>query len=393
VKLFISILLFLSFLVGSYLGDDYRKIHSDAIVVDTHNDVVQRMLKGADISFRTTTGHSDLERFREGGIDIQFFSIWVPPQQTKTSYFNQAIDQINCIESFVNKNSDKVALAKNSDDIDKFIKDGKFIVMLGMEGGHPLDDDISKLVYFYNQGVRYLTLTWNNSTSWATSAMDEEQDSSRKMKKGVSPFGKKIIQKMNELGMIIDVSHLGEKAFWDVIQTTKKPVIASHSCVWALCPNRRNLKDEQIKAIAKTGGAVFINFAAIFVDSTFARKEKILRERNKTRIDSFRTVQTKDESLKSISVEQLLRNEYLEIRPPLSKLIDHIDYIAKLVGTDYIGLGSDFDGISVTPLEMDDVSYIPNITRELLKRGYSVEDIKKILGDNFLRILKSVEVN
>ncbi len=375
------------------LGEDYKKIHSDAIVVDTHNDVVQRMLKGEDISIRTTKGHSDLERFKEGGIDVQFFSIWVPPQQTKKSFFDQADDQINCVENFVKKNSNNVALAKNSDDINKWIKDNKFVVMLGMEGGHPLDDDLSKLEYFYNRGIRYLTLTWNNSTSWATSARDEEQDSTGKLKKGLTTFGKKIIQRINELGMIIDVSHLGEKAFWDVIQTTKKPIIASHSCAWTLCPNRRNLKDEQIKAIAKTGGAVFVNFAPFFIDSTFAQKEKLMKERNKARIDSFRISQSKSKSLKAMSIEQFLSNEYLAIRPPISKLIDHFDYIAKLVGTDYIGIGSDFDGISVTPLEMDDVTYLPNLTRELIKRGYSVEDIKKILGGNFLRILKSVEVN
>lgn len=387
------VLSFLSFFGGFQTGNDYKKIHSDAIVVDAHNDVVQRILEGEDISYRTTKGHSDLPRFKESGIDVQIFSIWVPPQPAKRSYFEQANRQIDSIDSFVLRNQEQVALAKTTKDIEKFIRNGKFVVMLGMEGGHPIGDELGNLDFFYKRGIRYLTLTWNNSISWATSARDEEQDSSRSLKKGLSPLGEKVIKKMNELGMIIDVSHLGEKAFWDVIRTTTKPIIASHSCAWSLCPNRRNLKDDQIKAIAKTGGAVFINFAPFFIDSTFSRKERAMREQNKARIDSFRASQTKNNALKDVSVEEFLQGEYLEIRPSLSKLIDHFDYVAKLVGIDYVGIGSDFDGISVTPMDMDDVTFLPNLTRELLKRGYAVEDVQKILGGNFIRILKTVEVH
>jgi len=237
-----------------------------------------------------------------------------------------------------------------------------------------------------------MTLTWNNSTHWATSAKDEDDPSQNLKRKGLSKLGKQIIRKMNELGMMVDVSHVGEKTFWDVIKTSKKPVIASHSSVWTLCKNRRNLKDDQIRAIAKSGGIVCINFAPFFIDSTFAEKEKAMRVDNKVQIDSIDTFFKSDDHMKDSATSEFLKIKYLKIRPPLQKLIDHFDYIVKLVGTDYVGIGSDFDGIGVTPFEMDDVSFLPNITRELVKRGYSDTDVMKILGQNFLRVLKEIEV-
>lgn len=371
---------------------DYRKLHFDALVVDTHNDVVHRIFGGEDISKRTYRGHSDLPRLKDGGVDVQIFSIWVPPQNTQRSYFDQANDQIDSIESLIQRNPLQAAFAKNTADIEKIVRDRKLSIMIGLEGGHPIADDLKKLEYFYNRGVRYMTLTWNNSTSWATSARDEDEEIGKMGRKGLNAFGVEVIKKMNALGMIIDVSHLGETTFWDVIKITEKPIIASHSSVWSISHNRRNLKDDQIKAIAKTGGVVFINFLPLFIDSTYADKERAMRERNKSRIDSFRSAQKRDLSLRNKSIEEFLKDEFLTIRPPLERLIDHFDYVAKLVGIDYVGIGSDFDGISITPLEMDDVRYLPNITRELLKRGYNREDIKKILGKNFIRVLKATEL-
>lgn len=381
-------LLFILLLGGFQAGIEFRHLHSAAVVIDAHNDVVQRILKGEDISRSTNHGHSDLPRFRESGIDVQIFSIWVPPQSTNHSYYDQANWQIDSLQNFVRRNPAEAEFAGSSSDIGKNVKNGKFTVMLGLEGGHPIENDLRKLEHFYNRGVRYLTLTWNNSTNWATSASDEEAGNGKIHKKGLSAFGIKVVNKMNKLGMIIDVSHLGEKSFWDVIKATRKPVIASHSCAWSLCPNRRNLKDDQIEAIAKSGGVVFLNFAPFFIDSTFARKEKAILARNKTLIDSIT-------NLKTENTEELIHNalsgEYLKIRPSLSQLVDHIDYMVKLAGADHVGLGSDFDGISVTPKDLDDVTYYPNITKELVHRGYTEIEIRKILGENFIRVLNENE--
>jgi membrane dipeptidase len=381
--------LVLSVCLLSFAQTDYRKVHFDAIVVDTHNDVVQRILAGKDISVRTRHGHSDLPRFKEGGLDVEMFSIWVPPDEPSRSYYDQADEQIDSIESFVRRNTSQVGMAKSVRDIERLVAKGKFVAMLGMEGGHPIGNDLRKLEHFYRRGVRYMTLTWNNSTDWASSARDESDASTNLKHRGLTEFGRKVVRKMNALGMMVDVSHVGEQTFWDVMKVTKKPVIASHSSAWALCHHWRNLKDDQLRAIARNGGVVFINFAPWFIDSTFAEKEAAMRKRNKARIDSFRTVTKNGGFLADVALAEFLTDEYLPIRPPLKVLIDHFDYVARLIGVDHVGIGSDFDGISVTPLEMDDVSYLPNITRELLKRGYSVEDVKKILGGNFLRVLQA----
>ncbi|MBI4547460.1 MAG: membrane dipeptidase [Ignavibacteriae bacterium] len=378
---------------GCDRNTDYRKLHFDATLVDTHNDVVQRMLGGEDISVRTSHGHSDLPRLLEGGVDIEMFSIWVPPERVTRSYYDQANEQIDLIEGFVQRNSTQVGLARSSEEIERLLKEGKFVTMLGLEGGHPIDNDLKKLEHFYERGVRYMTLTWNNSTDWATSAKDETDPNLKLERKGLAEFGKQIVRRMNELGMMIDISHVGELTFWDVMKVTTKPVIASHSSVWTLCPHRRNLKDDQLKAIATNGGVVFINFNPGFIDSTYAAKEATMQEKYKARIDSLEKTVAADEFLRSQYVADLMKDEYFPIRPSLSTLIDHFDYVAKLIGVDHVGIGSDFDGIHVTPRDMDDVTHLPNITRELLKRGYSEDDVRKILGGNFLRVLREVEVH
>ena len=377
--------------VGFQSQPDYKKIHFDAIVVDTHNDVVQRILAGEDISVRTRHGHSDLPRFKEGGLDVEMFSVWIPPEKTSRSYYDQANEEIDSIESFVRRNPAKVGFGGTEKDIERFVAQGKFVAMLGVEGGHCIEDDMQKLEHLYKRGVRYMTLTWNNSTSWATSAKDETEKGDSLKHKGLTEFGKQVVRKMNGLGMMVDVSHTGEQTFWDVIKASTKPIIASHSSAWALCHHRRNLKDEQLKAVAKNGGVVFINFNPGFIDSTYNAKEQQVDEKNKSRIDSLTKSIKGDDFIKGQFVAEMMKAEYEPIRPSLKTLIDHFDYVAKLIGVDHVGIGSDFDGISVTPKEMDDVTFLPNITRELLKRGYSADDVKKILGGNFLRVLREVE--
>ncbi|MEN3039000.1 MAG: membrane dipeptidase [Candidatus Kryptonium sp.] len=368
---------------------DYLKLHYDAIVADTHNDVLLRAMGGEDITVETKNGHSDLVRLKKGGIDVQVFAIWVDPIAFEKNPFKRANDMIDTLYSIVRRNSDKIAIVTNFAELEKAISDGKICALIGIEGAHPIENNIEKLEQLYKRGARYLGLTWENSLDWVTSARDEVMNPNLK-RKGLDEFGKKVIEKMNELGMLIDVSHLGEQAFWDVIKITKKPVIASHSSVYKLCPHYRNLKDEQIKAIAQTGGVIFVNFYAEYIDSTFNVKRKKLEEKYKAQFDSIKALYENNPQEYRKARRQLILKIADELRPPLDVLIDHIDYIAKLVGVDHVGLGSDFDGISITPLEMDDVTFLPNITRKLLERGYSVEDVKKILGGNFLRVFKQV---
>ncbi len=384
-------LVVVAFYVSSGQEVDYHKLHMDALVVDTHNDVVQRILAGENISVLTKHGHSDLPRFKAGGVDVQMFSIWVPPERITRPYYDQSNDQIDSIESFVRRNSNAVGMAYSIKDIDRLQKEGKFAAMLGMEGGHPIDSDFKKLEHFYKRGIRYMTLTWNNSLNWATSAKDETDPETTIVHKGLTDLGRQIVKRMNQLGMMIDISHVGEQTFWDVMQITNKPVIASHSSAWTLCPHRRNLKDDQLEAIKKNGGVVFINFNPGFIDSTYSKKEREMLERNKAKVDSLEKSITSDGFIKGQYTAELMKEDYEPFRPTLETLINHFDYVAKLIGVDHVGIGSDFDGIEVTPKQMDDVTYLPNISRELLKRGYSAVDVKKILGDNFIRVLRAVE--
>jgi membrane dipeptidase len=394
-KILFTLLVFLSFACAQRENPrvekfDYLKFHYDAIVADTHNDVLLRAMEGEDISVETRVGHSDLVRLKKGGVDIQVFAVWVDPIAFEKKPFKRAKDMIDTLYSIARRNSDKIAVVRNSAELEKAIAEGKICAVIGVEGGHAIENSIEKLEELYKLGVRYLGLTWNNSTDWASSAFDETTNPDKVKITGLSEFGKKVVEKMNELGMIVDVSHLGEKAFWDVVKVTKKPIIASHSSVYKLCPHYRNLKDEQIKAIAQTGGVVFVNFYAEYIDSTFNTKRKKLEEKYKAQFDSIRVLYEHDQNAYRRARRQLMQKIAEELRPPLDVLIDHIDYIAKLVGVDHVGIGSDFDGISITPLEMDDVTFLPNITKKLLERGYSTDEVKKILGGNFLRVFKQV---
>lgn len=368
-------------------ADDFKKLHEKAIVVDTHNDVLLRAMQGVDLSVRTTEGHSDLVRLKEGGVDVQIFSVWCGENYGKGRAFNRAIEMIDTLESLVKRNPNKIAFARTPEQIEKNLRQKKISALIGVEGGHMIEDSLLYLDSLAKRGMNYLTLTWNNSTSWATSAADETNKGDSLTHKGLTEHGKKIIRRMNDLGVMVDLSHVGEQTFWDAINTTTKPVIVSHSSVYAICPSRRNLKDDQVKAIAKNNGVICINFYSGFIDSSYEGKAKGIRRQNKSLVDSVNQLYA-DHYRASNVIDSLLTTQYNTIRPPLSVLIDHIDYIAKLVGVDYVGLGSDFDGIESLPQEMDDVTYLPNITRELLKRGYKEKEIEKILGGNVMRVFK-----
>jgi membrane dipeptidase len=345
-------------------------------------------MKGEDLSVRTTNGHSDIVRLKEGGVDVQFFSVWCGENYTGGRAFQRANDMIDTLEQLMKRSSSHAKMVTSPRELRAALKENKIASLIGVEGGHMIEDKIEYLDHLAARGMRYMTLTWNNSTSWATSAADETEKGDSLPFKGLSGFGKKIIRRMNALGVMVDLSHVGERTFWDVIAVTTKPVLVSHSSVYAICPSRRNLSDDQIRAVAKNNGVICVNFYSGFIDSSFQRKAREIRRQHKSLVDSINH-STDDHWKAEMLIDSALDRNYAAARPALSVLIDHIDYIAKLVGTDYVGLGSDFDGIESLPREMDDVTFLPNITRELLKRGYSEKDVRKILGGNVLRVFEA----
>jgi membrane dipeptidase len=377
---------FLLFTVTLY-AQKYKKIHNAAVLVDTHNDfpsasIEKKVSFDSDLLGKT---HSDLARMRKGGVDVQIFSIFCGPEQKLPyAYANREIDSVY---EWVRRAPNRMMLVRTPDDLKRAIKEKRLAAMIGVEGGHMIEDKIENLDNFYVRGARYLTLTWNNSTSWATSAADETTKGDSLKHKGLTDHGKKIVERMNELGMLIDVSHNGEQTFWDVMKLTTKPVIASHSSVWALCPHRRNLKDDQIKAIAKNGGVIHLNFYAGFLDSTYERKAIKFMSRHQAETDTLIAHGTQPDYAQMMVMEKY-KEEADSLRPPMSLLLDHLDYIVKLVGVDYVGLGSDFDGIETAPQQLDGVQDFPNITKALVERGYNKKDIRKILGGNFLRVFR-----
>jgi membrane dipeptidase len=373
-------------------AQSFQRVHAHAILVDTHNDFLSKAVedhKVFDTDLRGIT-YSDLARMRKGGVDVQVFSVFCDEHFGRGSAFAYAGRELDSLDAIAKRNPDRMQLVYSYSELMKAVKHHKLAVMSGVEGGHMMEDNLDYLDSFYKRGVRYMTLTWNNSTSWATSAADESKHSFIVTPYGLTDFGKQVVKKMNALGMMIDVSHNGEKTFWDVIQTSTRPIIASHSSVYALCPVYRNLKDDQIRAIAKNGGVIQVNFYSGFIDSNYHHRLNQFLKQHRAERDSL----AKTRKPENLIVDYLFRRYKTEmdsIRPPLSMLMDHIDYIVKLVGVDYVGIGSDFDGDESTPAGLDGVEDYPKITEALLKRGYHKKDIFKILGGNFLRVFKANE--
>ena len=385
----IKLLLLSILLTGQTYAQSYKKIHRKAIVVDTHNDILMKAADKGMVFDQDLTGktNSDLARWKKGGLDVQLFSVYCDGDlKNPFAYANREMDSLDAV---VARNPDKIVKVANYVELIKAVKQHKIAAMFGVEGGHMIEDDLNKLEALYNRGARYLTLTHNIAPSWATSALDETTKPDLPHK-GLTDFGRQVVQRMNQLGMIIDVSHAGDQTFRDVIKMTTKPIIASHSSVYSLVPHRRNLKDEQIKAIAKNGSVIQINFNPGFIDSSFGKKEVAFLKKHAAENDSLLK-----SGMGDFYTLDYLYNKYAEeansMRPPLSMLIQHIEYVINLVGVDYVGLGSDFDGINLTPLQLDDVTTYPLITKALVEKGYSKKDITKILGGNFLRVLKANE--
>ena len=365
-------------------------IHLESFVADTHNDVLLRAMEGQNVLKYHPESHSDLEKFKLGGVDLQVFSIWVSPDEKEKKYFENANDMINKLDFLISRVPKDWGLAKSYQDITYNSRKNKMSCVIGVEGGHIIGRDISKLEALHDRGMRYLGLTWNNSNHIASSAKDETFNRNSLSNIGLSNFGSEVVQKCNDLGVIIDVSHAGEQAFWDVVDQSQEPIIASHSSVYALCPHYRNLKDDQIKAIAKTGGAVFINFYPGYIDSTFQQKAEIINMKYEVELD---ILAEKYDSLSNqywFEEMKLLKHEKARIAPSINDVIKHISYIVDLVGVDYVGIGSDYDGVEIMPTGLENVSKLPFLTKKLIEHGYTIREVRKILGGNFKRIFKEV---
>jgi membrane dipeptidase len=385
----------MKYLVALFLlitaGANAQAIHYKSILVDTHNDCITACIEKKVSLDQDLTGinHSDLKRMKTGGLDYQLFSVWCDGE--KANPYAWAMRSMDTLEAVANRNPDKIVIAKSWKQINKALKQNKIVAQYGVEGGHMIEDNIDRLDTFYNRGVRYMTLTWNNSPSWASSHT-AEKDPSYTGPKGLTSFGKEIVARMNKLGIIVDISHVGEATFWDAIKTTTKPVIASHSNAYSICPVTRNLKDDQIKAVGKNGGVICLNFFSGFVDSNFSKKDMAFRKAHSAEIDSLLATGIQREYAFTM-ISDKYKTESEAIKPTIEQLMQHFDHIVKLIGIDHVGIGSDFDGINSAPQGLSTVLEYPNFTKALIARGYSNKDIKKVLGGNFLRVYRANNPN
>jgi membrane dipeptidase len=373
-----------------------RAIQESAIVVDTHADTPQRFLdEGYDIGSTDPkdTGHISLDKARRGNLGAEFFSIWVEPETNQGHFAKHTFDLIDSVYEQAARHPDRMMMAFSVADIERAHKEHKLAALMGIEGGHSIENDMHLLRDYYRLGVRYMTLSWSNTNEWADSSGDIN-DSKVEHHNGLTDFGKQVVLEMNRLGMMVDISHVADKTFWDAIATTKAPVIASHSSARALVDAPRNMTDDMLRAVAKNGGVVQVNFFSGFDDQSYWDASRAQAKERNAAIEAF-VAQKKaaGQPVTYIDTDRVEREWTSKLpRPPFKVLIDHIDHIAKVAGVDHVGLGSDFDGVGgATPQGMDSAADLPKITQALLDRGYSAEDIKKILGGNILRVFRQVE--
>ena len=356
-------------------------------VADLHNDVLQRAMIGEDISIKTFDGHSDLERLQESCIDLEVFVIWIPGNKFEGAFF-KANKYYEILLNLEKENNIKIT--KNLDDINNAKKNNYLSTPFALEGGEAIENNIENLYHFINKGLFYFGPTWNHSLSWVSSNFDEKHNRKNIKSFGLNKFGQDVINICNENGVIIDVSHIGEQSFWDINKISKKPFIASHSSVHKLCPHHRNLKDDQILAIKKSKGLIGLNPYPFFIDSHFKKKEEKFIKTFENKIEAI-TLKENDLSVRWIKKQHLLQKKLQEIAPLLDIYIDHIEYIINLAGIDYVGIGSDYDGLDCLPKGLIDCRDHIKIIHKLDSRGYSSKDIEKIMGLNILRVFQEVK--
>ncbi|HEX7174533.1 MAG TPA: dipeptidase [Pyrinomonadaceae bacterium] len=371
---------------------DALSIHRRALSIDMHADTVQFILdEGADISASVPGLHLDAPRMRAGGLDAQFFSIWIEP-----SYYGaggqlaveRADEQVAAVRALAEARPDVWALATTADEVRRAAGEGRLAALMGLEGGYALDERLENVEKYYRAGVRYLSPTWSVSLAWAGSSGDAAGQS-----RGLSDFGRRVIGEMNRLGIMVDVSHVSDKTFWDIIDASSKPVIATHSNARAIAPVARNLSDDMIRAIAGKGGVVCVVFYPQFIEPGWEEKKLRVDAEIAGMVGAASERAVGRGSARRIARDRVREREYARRLPPVSaaRVVDHIDHIVRLVGVAHVGVGSDFDGIQAVPSDLSSVADLPNLTAELLRRGYKKEDIHKILGGNILRVMAEVE--
>ena len=373
-----------------------RQIHDSAIVIDTHADTPQRFLdENFDIGSTDPNdhGHISLDKAKAGNLDAEFFSIWVEPETNQGHFARHTLDLIDSVYEQAARHPDRMMMAFSVADIERAHREHKLAALIGIEGGHSIENDIHVLRDYYRLGVRYMTLSWSNTNEFADSSGDINK-SNIEHHNGLTEGGKQIVLEMNRLGMLVDISHVADKTFWDTIAVTKAPVIASHSSARALTNHARNMTDDMLRAVAKNGGVVDVNFYSAFVDENYRKaSEAQAKDRDAARKAYIDKLKAEGKAPNYLDLDRIDREWAAKVpRPPLSSLIDHIDHIAKIAGVDYVGLGSDFDGVSgATPEGIDSAADLPKITQALLDRGYSATDVRKILGGNVLRVFAQAE--
>ena len=376
-------------------------VHRSAIVIDTHADTPQRFLdENFDLGDPLNGGDWNLETARKGNLGAEFFSIWVDPARFKGQYAHRTLDLIDAVKQQVAKHSDQMELVTSPEGIERAHREHKIAALMGIEGGHSIEDSLGLLRQYYALGVRYMTLTWANSNGWADSSGDIDDKSVPHTEQGLNEFGKDVVYEMNRLGMMVDVSHVSDRTFFRTLNISRAPVIASHSSARVLDDAPRNMSDNMLRAIAtyggpnSKGGVVMVNFYSAFLSEDYRKAQKAMEPEVQKQIDALKA-KNKAEGIETAQAEidKLQRSAADRIpRPPFSVLIDHIDHIAKVAGVDHVGLGSDFDGINgQLPQGIDSPADLPKITAALMARGYSAEDCRKILGGNLLRVFREVE--
>jgi membrane dipeptidase len=372
---------------GDDIADRAKKLHFSSIVLDTHDDTPQRMLfEHFDLGHRDSEGQIDIPRMREGGLNAIFFSIWCPATLAGPAAEKRAFDLIDSVLDQVRKHPQDLVLATTAEEVRRAHTNGKIAVLMGVEGGHMINSDLAVLRKFATLGVRYMTLTHTLDTDWAGSSGDDAKHI------GLTPFGKSVVLEMNRLGVLVDISHVSDKTFYDALEVSKAPMIASHSSCRAICDAPRNMTDDMIKALAAKGGVIQINYHIGFLSQAY-RDASSKSAELKARTAAVDKAAGDDEAAAIRDDEKVAHQMIAEGKLPQvgwEAIVDHIDHAVKLVGADHVGLGSDFDG-SIMPRGMEDCSKLPELTEAMLRRGYSEDDIRKILGGNTLRVMAEAE--
>jgi membrane dipeptidase len=375
---------------------DPAAVHSSAIVIDTHADTPQRFVdENWNFTDPLNGGMLNYDSAKKGNLDAQFFSIWVDPAQyPANASARRTFELIDATLEQVRRAPDKLQFCTSADHILTAHKSGKFAVLMGIEGGHSIEDSLGLLRDYYRLGVRYMTLTWSNTNNWADSSGDID-DATIRHHNGLNPFGKQVVAEMNRLGMMVDISHVSDKTFWDVIGSTHAPIIASHSSARALTQAPRNMTDDMLQAVAKNNGVVMVDFFPAFIDEKWREAWNARApERKKAQQAMEADYKAKGRPVPYNASDKIDREFAAKIgRAPFNSLIDHFDHVIKIASIDHVGIGTDFDGIPVPPEGIDSAADLPKITAALMARGYTAEDMQKLLGGNLLRVFREVQTN